>query len=95
MSLREDLRAIEVSETRILLLYATRAEGENIMRWAKEAGLTSKSYIWVAAQSVIGERKDASTDFPAGMLGTYIQDQADMVSSNFNKYLCTKVSRPQ
>ena len=65
------------------------------MRWAKEAGLTSKSYIWVAAQSVIGERKDASPDFPAGMLGKYIQDQADSVSDHFSKYRCTNVSRAQ
>ena len=62
------------SETRILLLYATQTEGENIMRWASEAGLTTKNYIWIATQSVIGapprsgERR-ASTDFPPGMLG--------------------------
>ena len=73
---REDLRKVKESETRILLLYATKPEGENIMKYAKEAGLTSKSYIWVATQSVIGEadrsgERMASTDLPAGMLGTY------------------------
>ena len=75
MSSRDDLKQVKDSETRILLLYATKAEGANIMRWAKEEGLTSKSYIWVATQSVIGasdrsgERR-ASSDLPAGMLGT-------------------------
>jgi hypothetical protein len=46
-----------------------RQEGSNIMRWAKEAGLTGKSYVWIATQSVIGESKEALPDFPAGMLG--------------------------
>jgi len=92
---RDDLRELELSETRIILLYSTRHvkfqkknfivellililffwfpqfrnEGSNIMRWAKEAGLTGKSYVWIGTQSVIGETKDALPDFPAGMLG--------------------------
>lgn len=39
------------------------------MKWAKEAGLTGKSYVWIATQSVIGESKEALQHFPAGMLG--------------------------
>ena len=74
VSTREDLRKVKESETRILLLYATQTEGENIMRWATDAGLTTKSYIWIATQSVVGARprsgeRRASTDFPPGMLG--------------------------
>lgn len=69
ISSREDLSELELSETRILLLYSTRQEGSNIMRWAKKAGLTGQSYVWIATQSVIGENKDALEDFPAGMLG--------------------------
>ena len=42
------------------------------MKWAKEAGLTGKSYVWIATQSVIGESKEALPDFPAGMLGEMI-----------------------
>ena len=42
------------------------------MKWAKEAGLTGKSYVWIATQSVIGESKEALPDFPAGMLGKMI-----------------------
>ena len=41
------------------------------MKWAKEAGLTGKSYVWIATQSVIGESKEALQHFPAGMLGKY------------------------
>jgi hypothetical protein len=41
------------------------------MKWAKEAGLTGKSYVWIATQSVIGESKEALLHFPAGMLGKY------------------------
>ena len=45
VSSREDLHDLEMSETRILLLYSTRQEGSQIMKWAKEAGLTAKSYV--------------------------------------------------
>ena len=39
------------------------------MKMAKEKGLTGKSYVWIATQSVIGETREALPDFPAGMLG--------------------------
>lgn len=42
------------------------------MKMAKEKGLTGKSYVWIATQSVIGETREALPDFPAGMLGNYI-----------------------
>ena len=57
-----------MSETRIVLLYSTKIEGGNIMKWAKEAGLTGRSYVWIATQSVIGDSND-SKNLPAGMLG--------------------------
>ena len=58
-----------MSETRIILLYSTKIEGGNIMKWAKEAGLTGRSYVWIGTQSVIGESTEALADLPAGMLG--------------------------
>ena len=67
----EDLRELSLSETRIILLYSTRQEGSLIMRWAKEAGLTGDSFVWIATQSVIGETKEALPELPAGMLGEY------------------------
>lgn len=69
MTSREDLRELELSETRIVLLYSTRQEGSHIMSWAKEAGLTGNSFVWIATQSVIGEIKEALPELPAGMLG--------------------------
>ncbi len=65
----EDLLTSELSETRILLLYSTRTEGDNIMRWARAAGLAGDAYVWVATQSVIGEDKEALNNMPPGMLG--------------------------
>ena len=95
VSTREDLRALEESETRILLLYATRPEGENIMQWAKEAGLTSKSYIWVATQSVIGESRDASPDLPAGMLGKCMKESTLMCQIKNEKHFVSMLKRLQ
>ena len=66
---QEDLGQLQLSETRILLLYSTRPEAASIMRWAEEAGLTGNSYVWIATQSVIGEKKEVHERFPAGMLG--------------------------
>ena len=40
------------------------------MRWANEFELTTKNYIWIATQSVIGKERRASQEFPPGMLGT-------------------------
>ena len=78
MRAEEDLAELQLSETRILVLYATRQEGSRIMRWAAAAGLAGTSYVWIATQSVIGESKEALADFPAGMLGvsfdTSLQD---------------------
>ena len=71
MTSREDMRELALSETRILLLYSTKPEARQIMEWAADAGLTGDSYVWVTTQSVIGESKEASSDFPAGMLGEF------------------------
>ena len=69
MTSKEDLAALELSDSRIVLLYSTRQEGSDIMKWAAGAGLTGNSFVWVATQSVIGEIKEALPELPAGMLG--------------------------
>ena len=66
---KADLKELALSETRIILLYSTKQEGRNIMSWAQELGLTECSYVWIATQSVIGESKEALSEFPTGMLG--------------------------
>lgn len=69
----KDLKELQLSETRIILLYSTRQEGSQIMRWANDLGLTKDSFVWIVTQSVIGETKESLPDFPAGMLGKYIR----------------------
>ena len=70
-----------MSETRIILLYSTKFEGAKIMKWAKEAGLTGRSYVWIVTQSVIGEGT-ALADLPAGMLGKYLVWPAKYCAAN-------------
>ena len=45
------------------------------MKWAGEAGLTGRSYVWIATQSVIGESSEALPNLPAGMLGKDYQNK--------------------
>lgn len=70
----EDLNELKLSETRIILLYSTRQEGSQIMKWAAKLGLTGNSYVWIATQSVIGESKESLPEFPPGMLGKDIYE---------------------
>ena len=61
------------SETRIVLLYSTKDEANDIMEWAREKELTGNNYVWIVTQSVIGESRkgtaSAKPQFPVGMLG--------------------------
>jgi len=61
------------SETRIILLYATREEASMILDWARSRDLTGHKYVWFVTQSVIGESRNgiapAKHQFPVGMLG--------------------------
>ena len=41
------------------------------MRMAKKLGLTTKEYVWIATQPVIGADLAAPLDFPPGMLGVH------------------------
>ena len=54
------------------------------MKMAKEKGLTGKSYVWIATQSVIGETREALPDFPTGMLGNYILHEFYILTSFLN-----------
>lgn len=52
-----------------MLLFATREEAVEIMSAAKDLGLTSKNYVWIASQSVVGTQLDTPAgQFPPGML---------------------------
>ncbi|KAA0188752.1 hypothetical protein HAZT_HAZT005684 [Hyalella azteca] len=67
----DDLTRVKNSEARILLLYSTKAEGEEIMLAAESLGLTGKNYVWIVTQSIIGENLEGKNAFPVGMLGEY------------------------
>ena len=41
------------------------------MRVARKLALTTKEYVWIATQPVIGADLAAPTDFPPGMLGVH------------------------
>ena len=62
-----------MSQVRIVLLYCTKDEANNIMEWARDKDLTGNNYVWIVTQSVIGESRkgtaSAKPQFPIGMLG--------------------------
>ena len=67
--IRNELEDLADSEARIMLLFATREEAVEIMAAAKDLGLTSKNYVWIASQSVVGIKLDTPAgQFPPGML---------------------------
>ena len=69
----EHIQKLVDSETRIILLYSTKEEANNIMSWAHDKELTGNNYVWIVTQSVIGESRkgkaSAKSQFPIGMLG--------------------------
>ena len=71
----EHIDDILQSDTRIIMLYATREEAAEILDWAKEKELTGNDYVWIVTQSVIGESRNgqapSKSTFPIGMLGKY------------------------
>ncbi|GFQ70518.1 glutamate receptor ionotropic, NMDA 2B [Trichonephila clavata] len=65
-----ELEDVANSEARIFLLFSTRMEAQEIMKAAKELGITGKQYVWIASQSVVGTGIEAKVEhFPTGMLG--------------------------
>lgn len=71
----EHMDELVKSETRIIILYSTRDEANNILGWAREKDLTGHNYVWIVTQSVIGEngkekpKPKPKPQFPVGMLG--------------------------
>ena len=68
-----DLAPLARTESRVFLLYCTRKEAKDILKHAQQLGLTRKTFVWIAAQAVIGSSLDASEDFPVGMLGVHFK----------------------
>lgn len=58
-----DLNELVNSESRVMLLYATKGEASDILQTAKELKLTGENFVWVVTQSVI-ENTAPSNTFP-------------------------------
>ncbi|XP_066901642.1 glutamate receptor ionotropic, NMDA 2B isoform X2 [Halyomorpha halys] len=71
-----DLLELVNSESRVMLLYATREEAILILSWARDYGITGENYVWVVTQSVI-ENQMNPQQFPVGMLGVHFDTSSD------------------
>lgn len=61
-----------MSEARVMLLYSTKEEAQEIMAAADMLAMTGKNYMWIVTQSVLGGGADyAPGEFPFGMLGRF------------------------
>jgi hypothetical protein len=66
----KELQELSVSEARVILLYSTKEEAQEIMAAAESLKMTGKNYMWIVTQSVLGGGADyAPGEFPPGMLG--------------------------
>ncbi|KAK0082487.1 hypothetical protein PV325_010302 [Microctonus aethiopoides] len=65
-----DLLELVKSESRVMLLYATREEAIHILTAARDLKITGENYVWVVTQSVI-ENLQTPNQFPVGMLGVH------------------------
>ncbi len=78
-----DLAPLARTESRVFLLYATQIEAVEIMATASKLGLTRKTYVWIAAQAVIGPSLEAPDEFPVGMLGVHFKTGKSNFESSF------------
>ncbi|KAF2368868.1 Receptor ligand binding region [Trinorchestia longiramus] len=85
----EDLVHVKNSEARILLLYSTKNEGEDIMLAAEALGLTGKNYVWIVTQSIIGENLEGKKTFPVGMLGVHFDTDTEALQAAIVKTIRT------
>lgn len=66
----QDLMELVNSESRVMLLYATREEATHILTAARDLKITGENYVWVVTQSVIENlQTPVGNQFPVGMLG--------------------------
>nr|XP_027196255.1 glutamate receptor ionotropic, NMDA 2B-like [Dermatophagoides pteronyssinus] len=68
----EELRPLSFSEARVILLYSTKREAQDIFASADHLNMTTKNYMWIVTQSVLGPRAGyAPGEFPTGILGVH------------------------
>lgn len=71
--IRLELDKLAKSEARVIFLYSTKQEAQEILSAASTLGITGKNYIWIVTRSIVGTASEhyAPTEFPYGMLGEY------------------------
>lgn len=68
----EELRPLSLSEARVILLYCTKLEAQEIFAAAEQLKMTTKNYMWIVTQSVLGRGAGyAPREFPTGILGLF------------------------
>lgn len=68
----DELRPLSQSEARVIILYSTKREAQEILAAAADLGMTGKNYMWIVTQSVLGRATGiAPGEFPSGMLGIH------------------------
>ncbi|XP_076330979.1 glutamate receptor ionotropic, NMDA 2B-like [Tachypleus tridentatus] len=85
--LRGELEHMKRSDTRVILLYATKEEGIDIMSVATELGMTGKNYMWIASQSVAGSGTVhfAPDQFPMGMLAIHFNASTNVLENEMER----------
>ena len=73
LEIKSQLLLLAKSEARVILLYSSKEEAQEIFYVANTLQLTGKNYIWIVTQSVVGTASEsyAPGHFPTGMLGQY------------------------
>lgn len=68
----DEIKFLAQSEARVILLYSTRREAQELLAAAEILNMTGKNYIWIVTQSVLGRGAGtAPGEFPPGMLGVH------------------------
>ncbi|XP_044019132.1 glutamate receptor ionotropic, NMDA 2B isoform X3 [Aphidius gifuensis] len=84
----QDLMELVNSESRVMLLYATRDEATHILTAARDLKITGENYVWVVTQSVIENlQTPVGNHFPVGMLGVHF----DTSSSSLVNEIATAI----
>ncbi|CAN8007799.1 unnamed protein product [Ixodes pacificus] len=69
---RSQLEPVATGEARVLLLFASKEDSREVFAAVSQLGMTSKNYVWIVTQSVIGAHAGlAPPEYPAGLLGIH------------------------
>ncbi|XP_058806927.1 glutamate receptor ionotropic, NMDA 2D-like isoform X2 [Phymastichus coffea] len=74
----QDLKDLVSVESRVMLLYSSKEEANNIFRHAAEFKITGENYVWVVTQSVI-QNIQPGHHFPVGMIGVHFDTSSTSI----------------